>query len=131
MNTHINNQWQFHLYHVRIRKITQYYVLGALGFLNFGYNFKIFLTNFQCRNPSLGFATKARGVARLWAKRKPRSHITCSRECKKVRGSEPSHSQDNSHFGRWSPNGLPKLQRNISGVKTQWLITSFISLKSF
>jgi len=37
-----------------------------------------------CRKPSFGLATKAKGVARVWAKRKPGSHITYSRECKKV-----------------------------------------------
>jgi hypothetical protein len=36
--------------------------------------------------------------------------ITYSRESKEVRGSEHSHSQGNSHFGRGSPGGLPKLQ---------------------
>ncbi len=36
------------------------------------------------RNPSFGFATKVKGVARVWAKRKPGSHITYSRECRKV-----------------------------------------------
>jgi hypothetical protein len=83
----------------------------------------------MCRNPSLGLTTKAKRVARLQAKRKPGSHITYSRECKKVWGSEPSHSQSNSHFVRWSPGGLPKLQRAIWGVKTQWLVTFFISLE--
>jgi hypothetical protein len=56
---------------------------------------------YLCRNPSFGFATKAKGlqgygprgrkprnqgkgVARVRAKRKPGSHITYSRECKKV-----------------------------------------------
>jgi hypothetical protein len=37
-----------------------------------------------CRNLSLGLATKAKGVARLQAKRKSGSHITYSRECKEV-----------------------------------------------
>jgi hypothetical protein len=64
------------------------------------------------------------------AKRKPRSHIRDSRECRKVWGSEPSHSQGNSHFGRWSPGGLPKLQRPIWGVKSQWLVALFISMES-
>jgi hypothetical protein len=101
-------------------------------------------------NPSFGLATKAKGlqgcgprerkprsqgkgIARVRAKRKPGSHITYSRECKKcegVWGSEHSHSQGNSHFGRWSPGGLPKFQRAIAGVKTQWLATFFISLES-
>jgi len=34
---------------------------------------------------------------------------------------EPSHSQKSFHFGRWSPNGLPNVQRVIARVKTQWL----------
>jgi hypothetical protein len=54
-----------------------------------------------CRNPSFGLVTKAKGlqscgpkgrkpgsqgkgIARVWAKKKPGSHITYSRECKKV-----------------------------------------------
>jgi hypothetical protein len=44
-------------------------------------------------------------------------------------GSEPSHSQGYSHFGRGSPCGLPKLQRAIWGVKTQWLVAFFVSLE--
>jgi hypothetical protein len=31
---------------------------------------------------------------------------------------EHSHSQMNSHFGSWSPGGLPKLQKTITKVKT-------------
>ncbi len=73
---------------------------------------------------------QGQGVARVRTKRKPGSHITYSRECSKVWGSEPSHSQGNSHFGRWSPNGVPKLQRATLGVKTQWIVAFFILLKS-
>jgi hypothetical protein len=79
---------------------------------------------------ALGLWPRQEGVTRLQAKRKPGSHITYSWECKKVWGSEPSHSQGNSHFGRWSPGGLPKLQRTISIVKTQWFVTLSISLES-
>jgi hypothetical protein len=71
----------------------------------------MFINNY-CRNPCLGLATKAKalqrcrpkgsprvkprrrkpenqskGIAKVWAKRKPGSHITYSRECKKVWGS--------------------------------------------
>ncbi len=52
------------------------------------------------------------------------------RKCEGVWGSEHSHSQGNSHFGRWSPGGLPKFQRASWGVKTQWLVAFFISLES-
>jgi hypothetical protein len=64
------------------------------------------------------------------AKRKPRSHITYSRECRRVWGNEPSHSQGNSHFRRWSLGGFPKLQRAIWGVKTPWLVTSFCIIEN-
>ncbi len=39
--------------------------------------------NPECCNLSLGLATKARGLAKLWAKKKPGIHTTCSRECRK------------------------------------------------
>jgi len=58
------------------------------------------------------------------------SHIRNSRECRRVWGSEHSHSQGNSHFGRWSPGGLLKFQKPIWGVKSQWLVAFFISLES-
>jgi hypothetical protein len=82
-----------------------------------------------CRNPSLELAIKAKGFARLRAKRKPESHTACSRECRRVLGNEPSHSQGNSHFGKWSPGGFSNLQRAITRVKTQWLEEFLISLK--
>jgi hypothetical protein len=44
------------------------------------------------------------------------SHITYSQECKKVWGSEPSHSQVNSHVESWSPERTPKSsERNCRG----------------
>ncbi len=50
---------------------------------------KLPTSNSDCRNPSFGLATKAKGIARVRAKRKPGSqgkrkpgsHITYSREC--------------------------------------------------
>jgi hypothetical protein len=70
--------------------------------------------NHVCRNPSLGLVAKAKAwkvVSQdeaMWAKRKPGSHISCSHECKKVWGSEPSHSQVNSPFVSWSPKWIPR-----------------------
>jgi hypothetical protein len=65
---------------------------------------------------TLGSRPRQKGLTRLQAKRKPGSHIACSRECMKVWGNEPSHSQGNSHFGRWSPGGgFPNIQRAIAG----------------
>jgi hypothetical protein len=51
----------------------------------------------------------------VWAKRKLGSHITYSQECRKVWGSEPSHSQSNSHFGKWSPETL---ESDLRGQKS-------------
>ncbi len=58
---------------------------------------EIWIKNIICRNPSLWFATKARGLQGGGPNSRPGSHITCSRECKKCEGVKHSHSQMNSH----------------------------------
>jgi hypothetical protein len=68
------------------------------------------------------------GLAKVRAKSEPGSHISCSRECMKVWGNEPPHSQVSSHFASRSPNGLLNLQRAISRVKTHWIEEFLISL---
>jgi hypothetical protein len=76
---------------------------------------------------------KARGSPGVEARRSPgvTSHTPGSvRKCEGVWGNEPSHSQGNSHFGRWSLGGLPKLQRAIARVKPQCLVAFFITLES-
>jgi len=76
---------------------------------------------------------KAKALQRCGSRRSPgvTSQTPGSvRKCEGVWGNEPSHSQRNSHFGRWSPGGPPKLQRAIAGVKPQCLVTFFISLES-
>ncbi len=57
---------------------------------------------------------------RQWCKPrgKPGSHISCSQECRRMWGNEPSHSQINSHFVNWSHDGLLNFWRAIVGVKT-------------
>jgi len=80
---------------------------------------------------TLALGLQARqGFAKARAKIKPGSHISCSWECKRVWGNEPSHSQVNSHFGSSSPNGFPNFQRAIIGVKTHWIEKFLISLES-
>jgi hypothetical protein len=86
---------------------------------------------FLCCNPSFGLTTKAKGLQGCGPRGSPgvTSHTLGSvRKCEGV--SEPSHSQGNSHFGRWNLNGLLKLQIAILGVNTQWLVALFISLES-
>ncbi len=87
-------------------------------------------SKYNCRNPSLGLATKAKGVARLRTRKEPGNHSECSKECKKVSGSEPSHSQREFNFGSWNSDALPNLQKKISRVKTPWLEEFFIPLES-
>ncbi len=58
---------------------------------------------------------------------RPREEPMSVGEC----DNEHSHSQMNSHFGSWSPNGVPKLQRTITKVKTPRLVEFFISLEIY
>ncbi len=62
-------------------------------------------------------------MSSLWA-----HHTTCSRECKKVWGNEPSHSQGNSHFGRWESTGTPKFSEgNCRGQNSMnWWVLHII-----
>jgi len=48
-----------------------------------------------------------------------------------VLGNEPSHSQMSSHFGSWSLDGLPNLQKAIARVKTHLIREFLIPLESF
>jgi hypothetical protein len=91
-------------------------------------------------NPSFGFATKAKrsqgcrprgssGVkAKRWQRCGPRkslgviSHTPGTvRKCEGIWGSEPSESQNNSHFGKWTPNGLPNFKEQFQGTKLNGL----------
>jgi hypothetical protein len=78
---------------------------------------------------ALGSWPRQRGCKGVGQEEARESHPIL-RECRKVWGSEPSHSQSNSHFGRWSPGGFSKLQRPIWEIKTQWIVEFFISLES-
>jgi hypothetical protein len=44
---------------------------------------------------------------------------------------EDTHSQVSSHFGSWSPDGLPNYQRVIVKVKTLHIEKFFISSKNY
>jgi hypothetical protein len=67
--------------------------------------------------PSFGLATKARackGESQEWAQE---SHFMLLGVQESAREWTP-HSQMNSHFGSWSPNGLLNFQRAITRAKT-------------
>jgi hypothetical protein len=78
---------------------------------------------------ALGSRPRQRGCKGASQREARESRQGSVRECRKVWESEPSHSQGNSHFGRWSPGGLLKLQRPIWGVKSQWLVALFVSME--
>jgi hypothetical protein len=69
----------------------------------------------QCRNPSLGLATEARGCKVVGQEGDPGAlHMLLGAQ--RVRGHEPSHSQVNSHVGSWSPERTPKSsERDCTG----------------
>jgi hypothetical protein len=90
-----------------------------------------FFSKLICHNPNLRLTTKGKGLQGCGPKRKPRSHISCSWECKRMRGNELTHSQMSSHFGNWSPDGFQNVQREIIGVKTHWINKVLISLEIF
>jgi hypothetical protein len=72
-----------------------------------------------CCNPSFGLAIKARaykGAGQEWSSRVTLHAPERLRVWESGR-IEPPHSQMNSHFGSWSPNRLPNLQKVIAGVK--------------
>jgi hypothetical protein len=57
------------------------------------------------------------GLVRLRAKREARGSDLMLLGVQRVWRNEPSHSQVNSHFGSWSPNGLSNFQKAIAGVE--------------
>jgi hypothetical protein len=63
------------------------------------------------------------GLARLGAKRKPRSEGKCE-------GMNLHIPKGTSILGVWSLGGLSNIQRAIIGVKTQWIETFFISFET-
>jgi hypothetical protein len=59
--------------------------------------------------------TKAR-VWKVASQEEAQESHSCSRECKRVWGSEPSHSQVNSQCGSWNPKWTPKfLESDFKG----------------
>jgi hypothetical protein len=59
-----------------------------------------FFDNIMGPITTLALALRPRqGLAKVWAKSEPRSHISCSWECKRLGKNEPLHSQMSFHFG--------------------------------
>jgi hypothetical protein len=96
--------------------------------LIYWYNFPIY---HLCHNPSLGLATKARGLQGYGPRGRPGSHFTCSRECKECESMNPHTPKGTPMLGVGVPKGLLNLQSAIARVKTHRLQEFFISLKSY
>ncbi len=72
-------------------------------------------------------------VATLALGSRPRRRFARERAKRSVRECEyeDSHSQVSSHFGSWSPSGLPNLHRAIAEGKTLCIEKQFISLEIY
>ncbi len=71
---------------------------------------------------------QSKGLHRCGPRGKHESHTSHFWECRRMWGNEFAHS---SHFGNWSLDGFPNLQKNISRVKIHWIKKFFISLEIF
>jgi len=74
---------------------------------------------------------QGKDLQRCKPRMRPKSHISCSQECSRMWGNEPTHSQMGSHFRGWTPNGFPNVQRVIVGVKKHWIGKIFIPLEKY
>jgi hypothetical protein len=61
----------------------------------------------QCCNPSIGFATKARGYKVMGQEGSLGVMLHALGSAKKCEGIDPHTPKRNFHFGSWSPVGLP------------------------
>jgi hypothetical protein len=85
-----------------------------------------------CHNPSLGLSTKARackGAGQEWS---PGVTLHAPKRLRVWESGkiEAPHSQVNSHFGIWTPDALPNLRKEITGVKPIGLKTSLYHWKN-
>ncbi len=110
-------------------KETLYEVFSSLNvkevqkFWTFDFLFKI--TSGFCQNcisplvswPLPWAHDQSKGLQRCGPKMKLGSHILCSRQCKRMWGNEPTHTQVGSHFGNWNSDGLPNFRKKFQGPK--------------
>jgi hypothetical protein len=87
------------------KNFTQQAILGNFGFL--------IIKGYHCRNPSLRIETKAKGLQGWRPRGKPGSHISCSRECRRVWRNE-------LHTPKWAPTLEVEVMMN-SPIFKEWL----------
>jgi len=76
-----------------------------------------FANEYNCRNLSLGFATKAKGLQGCRPRGKPESHITCSRECEKCEGMNLQTPKATLTLGDGVPMDSQIFRRKLQGSK--------------
>ncbi len=85
-------------------------IVEPLVFWTIGVSFKCSCIRGCCRNFSLGLRIKVK-ACKVVGQEGSKSHISSSQECKRVWGSEASHSQVNSHCGSWNPKWTHKFSK--------------------
>jgi len=85
----------------------------------------------MCRNPSLGFATKARGYKVASQEGSPGVMPHALGSARKCDGIDFRIPKGTPPVESWSLGGLPNVQKAIAGVKIQWIEKFFISLESY
>jgi len=84
----------------------------------------------NCRNFNLRLTTKARAYKGGGQKKNLGIKFHAHGSVWKCEWkNEPPHSQMKSHFGSWSPDGLPNFKKEIIKVKIHWIEKFFISLE--
>jgi hypothetical protein len=77
------------------------------------------VTHYNCRNPSIWLATKARGLQGCGLRSRPGSQITCSRECKEYKECEgvnpdtPKWTPMLRVGESWSPKRTPEISESV------------------
>ncbi len=89
----------------------------------------IFICHYYCRNPNFGLATKAKGVARRWAKRKLGSHVTYFRECRKCEGVNPHTPKATPTLGDGVPVDFQNFKKQFEESKLNGLWRSLYHWK--
>jgi hypothetical protein len=89
-----------------LRSICMLFPLSCFKHLNVMLTMS-FLKMGSCRNLSFGLATKVRGLQGCGPRGRPRSHFTCSRECKECEGMNPHTPKGTPMLVVGVPKGFP------------------------
>jgi len=140
-STNLTRVTKSHFQHVKVRNFFLAYQISSpilwVYHIQCNHDFLLWKSYLKLLDKYSNFLTTlalgswpSKGQQRCEPRVKLGRHISCSRECRKVWGNEPLHSQVSSQFGNWSPDGLSNLQREIAGAKIHWIEEFLISMES-